>query len=1675
MNQKLWTKLLASLLVVTLTFANFIMLGVYASNTYGAEDNLEKQETITSNRNVVFDAYFKDEKGNITHTVREDINKQDLKLYVQVEVKRGYLKNATIQILGENGTNSNLKLKNSSDTSENIETINISTNTINLKQINAGMQLILEIPVVACKEDIYDLSNLSKLNDIILKANYIGDDAKEIKIEKVIKTRNEWKAEAIPVLEAGIVRFIPYTIGEKNGTILQTIVKSGISDNALPVEETRIEITVPQINGKNPESVNVIPNGTLATNGIKKEEFSTDNWNYDKETGIVTILVKNEAKENKVSWLKNIQDEFIVTYNYSEKIDTVEATQKTVLELKAYNSEETKVSKENELVITQNETLGQIVTANITTTEALSKGYLYTKSNRETLYRENVTIDVAYPELIDALNIEQNMDYFINDKGQVSPTTIGNVNYAYYRSTKISKANFENILGEEGSLTIVTLDGSKLVTFNKDTQADENGNYVYNYEEEINQIKIQTTKPVNLGKLEIEHEKLLKGKTDYSKQQVESFKTLELSSKVQAYANSNIITENETKKEITLIAPTTKIEVESSNENLSTVVTNENVELRVILKTNDITCDLYKNPTLEIVLPNYIKQINIKDINLLFDDELTIKEYNTYVNENENIVINVTLQGEQTKYSSDEISKGANLIINTDITLKNLTPTRNDVMKVYVTNELATTYENVQQQTSNKQRARANVEPKGYSEVALNAVAPVGIVTTSEVSAYNEKNETITSVNGNEQIGKLDVKKAKRTASVNMNVINNYQNKVNNMIVLGRILTNSSKNADTGEDFGSNLTSTMASALNVTGVDAKNIEIYYSTNESATNDLNLVTNGWTKTPENIANVKSYLIVVNGDVETGTTIGFSYNLNIPENVSYDTKAYSNYVVYFDNVKEGETTKEKAVSAKVGLETGKGPELEVDISSDMGDSDVQEGQIITYTVTVKNIGKSEAKNVTVTGDIPEKTVYTYFTGAGEGEDPTRREYDTTKKKYSELIESIAVGETKQITYQVKTGTLGIGYDENGNIKVDEYTITNDAKVKVEGYDTEFATKTIENKLVQGYININMKVARIPSNYVRVEGEKVTYEIELENASSIERKNLTLKTVLPEGVTYKSSTNSGSYNEQTRELTWNIEKLSSEEWNLYQFEVTIDKLENNTYEKIIKTKASITGEKTVESNETAITVKKAKLQIKQTSDTSEEVSVGDKVIYNFEITNIGKGYASIVELTDVIPEGLTYEIAQYSYNGKTYNSKIGTGNTAKVIVNGLKEGETLNISITTIAEELEAGVNEKKVTNKAVVLAKGVEEVTSNEITHTIVNKQTNIDDPSIDKPEEGTHTISGIAWLDENGNGKRDENERKMAGIPVILINAENGQIVKDITTGKEKKQETNSNGAYIFANLKDGNYMVVFLYNTGDYGITLYKTEGVNEDRNSDAVQVNVIYEGITRVAGASDKLNVLGENITNIDIGLTNSPKFDLKLDKVISSIVVSDVAGTDVYEYKDEKLAKLDLNSKRAIGSTILVEYKIRVTNEGGVSGYAKKIVDYMPNEMKFNSELNKDWYASDNGTNLYNASLANEIINPGETKELTLLLSKKITESNMGIINNTAEIAESYNDLGLSDIDSTPANKVQNEDDLSSADVIVGIKTGEVYLYITLTLISISLLGVGVYFINKKVLKRG
>jgi hypothetical protein len=157
---------------------------------------------------------------------------------------------------------------------------------------------------------------------------------------------------------------------------------------------------------------------------------------------------------------------------------------------------------------------------------------------------------------------------------------------------------------------------------------------------------------------------------------------------------------------------------------------------------------------------------------------------------------------------------------------------------------------------------------------------------------------------------------------------------------------------------------------------------------------------------------------------------------------------------------------------------------------------------------------------------------------------------------------------------------------------------------------------------------------------------------------------------------------------------------------------------------------------------------------------------------------------------------------------------------------------------------------------------------------------------------------------------------------------------------------------------------------------------------------------------------------------------------------------------------------------STVIIEYKIVVKNEGNVPGYAKKIVDYIPDDLKFSAELNPNAYIGKDG-NIYSEELSKTVINPGESKEITLVLSKKMTGENTGTVVNTAEIAEDYNVLGLQDKNSTPGNKSEKENDLGSANVVITVRTGQIIIYTTLIISVLGILFVGIYSIKKYVIK--
>ena len=316
------------------------------------------------------------------------------------------------------------------------------------------------------------------------------------------------------------------------------------------------------------------------------------------------------------------------------------------------------------------------------------------------------------------------------------------------------------------------------------------------------------------------------------------------------------------------------------------------------------------------------------------------------------------------------------------------------------------------------------------------------------------------------------------------------------------------------------------------------------------------------------------------------------------------------------------------------------------------------------------------------------------------------------------------------------------------------------------------------------------------------------------------------------------------------------------------------------------------------------------------------------------------------------------------------------------------------------------------------------------------------------------------FDENADVKKDESEKTLSNVKVKLLNLDTNKLVKD-ESGKLLEATTNENGVYVLSNLGNGNYIAIFEYNNTQYSITKYKVEGVSEAQNSDVRLNEISLEGKKQNIASTDVIKIEDNDISKINIGLIEQKDIDLKLDKTISKVIIQNSAGTKTKEYNDEKIAKAEIDAKQLNGTNVIIEYKIKVSNIGEVAGYARKIADYIPKDLQFSSEMNKDWYQT--GNVLYSSSIANDKIEPGDSRTLTLTLTKKMNEENLGLVNNRAEIVEAYNDLGLSDINSTPGNQDKNENDYSSADIILSIKTGKA-VYVSIGLIIATIVASGI-----------
>ena len=208
--------------------------------------------------------------------------------------------------------------------------------------------------------------------------------------------------------------------------------------------------------------------------------------------------------------------------------------------------------------------------------------------------------------------------------------------------------------------------------------------------------------------------------------------------------------------------------------------------------------------------------------------------------------------------------------------------------------------------------------------------------------------------------------------------------------------------------------------------------------------------------------------------------------------------------------------------------------------------------------------------------------------------------------------------------------------------------------------------------------------------------------------------------------------------------------------------------------------------------------------------------------------------------------------------------------------------------------------------------------------------------------------------------------------------------------------------------------------------------------------------------------------------------EFDLALLKYVSEVHVIEDGNETVTQTGNtgnnttDMIPKVEINRKKLDSTIVKFVYIIKITNEGDIPGYATEITDYVPEGLKFYEEDNKEWV--DEGNNVISTrALKGTLLNPGESATVEVTFRWINGANNLGVKTNYAEISEDYNEYDVPDRDSTPDNKIIEEDDMDYAPVLLAISTGlkeNVMPYVGVGGISLIMLAGGIILIKKFVL---
>ena len=1247
-------------------------------------------------RDINNDGYAEKIKGTCKQVGKEDT------LYMELNVlTNGYLENGVITI---NSDNFYLQTAIPKDSEVKDNVISNNTKQISLNQINNGTQKLLT-GIVRTGDYSYDsqkfaaigndTTKYSKINSVTLTGTHVAADGTRTQINKTVEFNMDWygttKAE-IPSYVAGSSNLSQSkdntnVVDEENKqAVFEFDIGMQETNNQLILSKAHLEGTIPQLNGYDPSKVEIVD-----SNATFSYEEATKTFQAEKLTELNTDrTVSKQCYDGTYSEARYNKFKLKVTY----PLDAYNATGNDTVEIKipvngyyeGYNNTNTEFTnpyKSNTangtIVLTYSKPTGDVARFDVTVGKYISSPlwrYIVSKKNPLKIYNEISTEENNDTYIVEWYGFTgsdgkstgmimketkdgetQVSDQFIKADSTTESMENITTNIGIYFGNPV------NLLGENGWIKVYDDETGNLIhEFTKADWSKYTENNPYKYDVQIKHIKIVTSETNASNSISVYHVKKLDDEyitNNYTREQFDNLKYIK--STLTGYVGENYI--NTDTHNANYEAPYSLATISLSKNTISTQETEKNMQITIETKGDEnANQEKWQNGAFLVKLPKDIVDIDVSSV-VSSNSSVTVMSYESFEENGERFIKIITSNTNPTTFT---------LTINCSVTPDPRIATTSEIVELYASNENGVDYYNPVEDIYDVNDNLNQKEKVNKSTISINLISPNSLLTNQVATNYDENGSTVVAP-------KIAVvSKERRTATVNVEINNNYSSSISEVKILGRVPFEGNKYTINGQEMGSTFTPTMTNegiqlptALNDVA------KVYYSTNGDATQDFSDSGNGWTQTPSDFSKVKSYLIDLGEhQLAKGEKHSISYNINIPEGLSYNKVAYSHHAVYFSlDTTEGKYRTQTEPN-KIGFMIAKQYDLEL-TKYQKGKSKIVSGA--TYAIYEDGNEEARTRVTGIDGKLKLTGLYvdkTYV--VKEVKSPNDYELNeevvkfTTSESDGKLNVTKIEGTVKNIQAVQPTDTDGY------KVKIE---VEDEAKVRLKIKKTEKGTtipaERVGYKLTGVGLPTNGKNVTTNANgEITVKGLKVGEEYTLEETKANGY-------YLADTIKFTVTNTNGTYTVNVSEGTAKASTITEED-SIPTINLELEDEKIPTYDlEIIKIKkvTSVTEGESGTQQEAIIYLKDAKFKLYKgdkelgayITDESGKLTIpglyqyidgkDEEAIYVLKETLAPEGYAKVKDITFKV-DGTTGELKFINTDGTEENYTVD-GTTVKLTI--------------------------------------------------------------------------------------------------------------------------------------------------------------------------------------------------------------------------------------------------------------------------------------------------------------------------------------------------------------------------------------------------------------------------